>query len=390
MPKRKVIYIIHQLNYGGVQKSILTALDAIDYSENEVTLYVRKNRIDLIGSVNKNVSDIIVNDYPGHYYRKPYAAWLSLLLKIYGLLHIDISRIKKKLDKYIIECHMNYEKKKYFSDGKKYDVAISYIQGYNALFTDRCVNADRKIMFYHGSTDETHEIHEEVFPHFDKIVGVNSGVRDVLKGLYPDFADKITYLENYVDADTVRKKSEEFTVDAPSGKTVLCTCGRFTKVKGFDIAVDAAKILKVKGIPFVWYFVGDGPERKALIKQISENGLKDDIIITGMKDNPYPYIKACDIYIQPSREESYGLTIAEAIALSRPVISTNTVGGLLLLNDGLYGLLADISSVSIADKTEELMLDKALRDSIISRIDKTDWSAECERYKADWKELLKG
>ena len=389
MIKRKVLFVVHQLNFGGVQKALLTALDAIDYPENDVTLYVRKNRIDLIDSVNENVSEIIVNDDPGHYYKKPYAIMLLSLIKVCGLLKGDVSGIKKKLDRYIVECHMKYEKKKYFSDGKKYDVAISYIQGYNALFTDKCVNADRKIMFFHGSTDETHEIHEDVFPHFDKIVGVNSGVRDVLCGLYPEFADKITYLENYVDAELVRKRSEEYTVDAPQDKTVLCTCGRFTRVKGFDIAVDAAAMLKEHGVPFVWYFVGDGPERESLLRQIAEYGLDDSIIVTGMRDNPYPYMKACDIYVQPSREEAHPLAIIEAKILCKPVVSTNTVAGKALVQENINGMLTQFDGRSLAQTVSDLVYDNITCESIKNNLARWDYTQELLVYRKKWSDLLK-
>ena len=61
MKKRKVFIAIHQLNLGGAQKALISALNAIDYAENEVTLYVRKDRLDLLSQVNRNVSNIIIN-----------------------------------------------------------------------------------------------------------------------------------------------------------------------------------------------------------------------------------------------------------------------------------------------------------------------------------------
>ena len=63
MQKKKILFVIHQLNYGGVQKALLSALNAVDYSENEVTLYVRKNHVDLLDNVNSNVSKIIINQF---------------------------------------------------------------------------------------------------------------------------------------------------------------------------------------------------------------------------------------------------------------------------------------------------------------------------------------
>ena len=84
-----------------------------------------------------------------------------------------------------------------------------------------------------------------------------------------------------------------------------------------EILKDLQLIVKEKNIDFGWYFVGDGPERTKLENKITEYGLMNNIIITGMQENPYSYIGACDIYVQPSYEESFGLTIKEAQILCR-------------------------------------------------------------------------
>ena len=167
--KRKVLIAVHQLNIGGVQKSLIPALDAIDYDENEVTLYIRKNRLDLLPLVNKNVSKIIVNNDTTNHYRKPYAVYLQFKLKLFKLLNKPTCEIQDKLNQYILSQRMRYEKKHYFSDGIKYDVAVSYIQSYTAKFLCDNIDAKRKIMFYRGSTDEHHEMHSIIMEKFDKI-----------------------------------------------------------------------------------------------------------------------------------------------------------------------------------------------------------------------------
>ena len=141
--KCKVLFVIHQLNLGGVQKALISALNALDYSENEVTLYVRKNRMDLLPQVNRNVSKIIINQDTTKYYRKPHALWLQLLLKIN-----NSQKTKQRLNDYIVSSQMKYEKEHYFSDDVEYDLAVSYIQSYTAKFVDENVKAKRKVMFY--------------------------------------------------------------------------------------------------------------------------------------------------------------------------------------------------------------------------------------------------
>lgn len=391
MEKRNILFVIHQMNYGGVQKAALSALNAINYSENEVTLYVRKNRLQLLPQVNKNVSRIIVNQDATHYYRKPYMVYLLICKYLFKLLRRKNREevTQKKIVKYLNDSQMNYEKSHYFNNGEEYDIAISYIQGYTSKFVADYIQAKKKIMFYHDSTDSVHEIHEKIMPLFDSIVGVNAGVQKVLEGLYPAFAHKMTFVENYVDADEVRKKSKDFLVDRSEGKTILCSCGRLTPVKGFDLAVEAAKILKDTNIEFFWYFVGDGPERTKLEQMIQAYGLDGNIQITGMQDNPYPYMEACDIYVQPSYEESFGLTIAEAKILNKAIVTTKTVGGLIQIQQEINGLLCDIESTSMAKAIIRYKNENELRNIIVDRLENSNYREEYKKVCLQWEDLLK-
>lgn len=388
MVKRKVLIAIHQLNLGGAQKAMISALNVIDYSENDVTLYVRKDRLDLLPLVNKNVSRIIINENPTNYNHKPYILWFYLRTKICDLLHKDHSILDSKAKGYIVEKQFEYEKKHYFSNSENYDIAVSYIQGYTAAFVAENVNAKKKVMFYHDSTDSLHELHNEVIEHYDKIFCVSKGAQKAVQGFYPQFADKIECLENYVDADKVRTEAEKFTPDYPKDKLILCSCGRITSVKGFDLAVGAADILRNKGLDFKWYFVGDGVDRPKIEALIAEKNLQDFIEITGLQDNPYPYIKHCDIYVQPSYEEAQGLTIIEAQILCKPIVSTATVGGVSIINDGLTGMISRIDSQSITYKVYQLINDDVLKEKIKSELQKIDYQDDYKRFCGQWRELL--
>lgn len=383
--KRRVLFVVHQLNLGGVQKALISALNALDYSKIEVTLYVRNNRTNLLPQVNRNVSRIIINQDSTKYYRKPYAVWLQLLIKISNSL-----KTKQKLDDYIVSSRVKYEKEHYFSDDVEYDLAVSYIQSYTAKFVDENVKAKRKVMFYHGSTDEFHEVNEKASQHFEQIYCVSKGAQKAVQGFYPQYADKIDCLENYVDAESVRQKANEFVPNYPKDKLILCSCGRITPVKGYDLAVGAAEILKKSGLDFKWYFVGDGADRLKIELLISEKQLDDYFEITGLQDNPYPYIKNCDIYVQPSYEEAHPLSIIEAQILGKPIISTATVGGQSIINDGENGVIADMNSESIAQKISLIYQDKALQKTIQNNLAKIDYIKDYQRFRNDWKKLLEG
>ena len=388
MAKRRVLIAVHQLNIGGVQKAVLSVLNAINYSENDVTLYIRKDRVDLLSLVNKNVSRIIVNKDKTKYYRKPYAVYLQVMLKLCSLLKKDKSAVQKKLNNYIISQQMKYEKEHYFSDDKEYDVVVSYIQSHTAKFVCDNVNAKKKVVFYHGSTDEFQDVNEYVMERVNKVYCVSYGAMQAIKGFYPQFADKIDYVENFVDYKRIRQDAKAFVPPYKKDRLNLCTCGRMTNVKGYDLAAKAAKILKDSGLSFEWYFVGDGVERAKIEQMIGENDLSDNIVITGIVDNPYAYIKSTDIYAQPSYEESYGLAIVEAMIVGAAVVSTATVGAQDVVTDGVDGVLSDISAESLAEKIKMLVKDKDLQNKIRENLSKKDYEEDYRIFCDKWKKLL--
>lgn len=392
MQKRKVLFVVHQLNYGGVQKAILSALDAIDYSKNEVTLYVRKNRVQLLPNVNKNVSHIIINEDRTKYYRKPYMLYLMVLERISKLIKKDKweKDIHQSIVTYLNESQMKYEKEHYFNSGEEYDIAISYIQGYTSQFVAEYVNAKKKYMFYHSSIDERHELHEKIMPYFESVIAVNEENSNLLKRLYPALANKFIFIDNYVDAAGIRDRAEEVEFERKQNEILLCTCGRLSTEKGFDLAVQAARILKEKGLSFYWYFVGDGAERTKLENEIRESNLEDYIEITGMQDNPYKYINGCDIYVQPSYEESFGLTIAEAKILCKPVVSTKTVGALGQMTQQEDGILTGISAEEIAEGILKFIDDNELKEKVIDNLKRIDYTEKFREYQKQWERLLEG
>ncbi len=387
MNKQKLVFVIPHLTIGGVQKSLISALKVIDYDKYDVTLYLRKNRTELLPFIDERVT-VIINKNPNRYYRKPFALVLQLrmmLAKLFGKKD-KAKALNDILEEKIRQKAMEYERKTYFASAH-YDVAVAYVQGYVALFVDRCIDADKKIIFYHTSTNENPELNGRIINSFAAIGALHSQQKSLIEEWYPDTKGKTVVVENYTDKEILVSQSKEFSLPE-TDKTVICSCGRFAPVKGFDLAVNAAKKLKDGGADFIWYFVGDGPERSKLESTIAEYGLNDSIVITGMQKNPYPYMAACDIYVQPSYEEAMPVTILEAHRLGRPVISTATVGGKKLVESGKNGVVCEISAESLAESITALLGDKEKCNAIINNLKKTDYSQEFEKYKEQWQALL--
>lgn len=388
--KESLLIVAHHLTIGGVQKSLISALNFLDYDKYDVTLYLRKNRTTLLPFVNKHVN-VIINEDKNKYYRKPYAVFLQIIIIIFSLLKlVDLKgSFDKKLADIIRRWSMEYEYNSYFKN-RLFDKAISYVQGYEVQFVDEYIDAKEKYMFFHTSTDEIHDVHQKALPNFKRIAALHNEQAELIKKWYPEISDRIIIVENFVNRDFITEQSKEYQIPNNSDRIVLCSCGRFSPVKGFDLAIKSAKLLKEKGYNFIWYFVGDGPDREKLYKMISEYKLTDEIVITGMKENPYPYIASCDLYVQPSYEEALGLTIVESLKLGVPVVSTATVGGNKLIVNNKNGLLAEISAESVTEKIIELISDKELRDTIAFYLKSIDYFEEIEKYKDQLINLLEG
>ncbi len=390
MKKKSLLIVAHHLTIGGVQKSLISALKALDYDEYDVTLYLRKNRTELLKYVDERVR-VIVNEDDTHYYRKPYAIKLQAEISVAKALRLydKVERLEEKLADMIREDSMQYEKKRYFSSNR-YDIAVAYVQGYTALFVSDFIKADEKIIFYHTSTDDLHSLHKKILPCFNKIAALHDEQKALIAKWYPRESSKLRIVENYIDKELIFNESKKKTVERKGNSLLLCSCGRFASVKGFDLAVEAAKILKGKGIDFTWYFVGDGPDRGKIEDKIYTYNLHKKIILTGMKKNPYPYIASCDIYVQPSYEEAMTLTILEAHRLSRPVISTKTVGGMKLVKNGENGLLCNIDAESVANAILALYKNKDAYEKMVESLKESDYSFEFSKYQQQWKALLEG
>lgn len=384
---KKVLFVANHLTVGGIQKSLISALNSIDYNTNEVTLYIRKKRLDLLPYVNKNVN-IVINEDKVHYYRLAYSMFLQFLIFICNILKLKekVSLLTARLSEYVMFSMFENEKKNYFSD-IEYDVAISYWQGYNTLFVDKYIKAKRKIMFYQVSTDELHDIHQMTMPNYDAIVVEHKDIEKSLYSWYKNIDNKIVVLENYTNPQLIKDMSSEFKIKKDH-RITLCTCARFSPVKGIDLAVKSAKLLKDTGIAFLWYFVGDGPTRPEIEKLIEQYNLDDYIVLTGMQKNPYPYLGASDIYVQPSYEEALSIAMLEAQIFCLPIVSTKTAGGIAMVDEGKTGCLADINPEALAASLEKMITNSDARAEMKINLARVDYSSEKTRYFNDWCNLL--
>lgn len=350
MGKKKVLFITPSLCQGGLEHSLITMLSLLDEKKYEMYLYTYGEDLSLLPLVPQYVH--FKNDLLDKHYNRNLKALRLLSGEKFFSKVGKKERAERYTDKrkdFIHRQKVNQIKNAY--NNLQFDVVIGNSIGMTSE-TAAVVNAKKRYVFFRSSVDLHHEMNVELFPKYDGIIAVSKGVKDMLCKSYDDVEDKVIVLENYVDAEQIIAKANERLEevdDKLKDRLVISTCGRFSQEKGFDLAVECAHILKDKGYDFLWYFIGDGAQREMLEQLIERYDLISNIRITGYTENPFPYIKCCDVYVQPSYHESYGRTIKEAIILGKPIVSTDTVGGHTLLDNNNYGEIVDFLPEAIAD-----------------------------------------
>lgn len=255
----------------------------------------------------------------------------------------------------------------------RYNVAIAYCQvGFTPHYVIDKVTADEKYLFYHhGSYDANffeHLIDKIYYRAYDGIIAMSKTSATMMKQSFPECMTKIYSCSPLFNPNTIMElsKVDKSHVDKYRDEVpTLVTVARLSKEKGILKALKAATFLKNKGLKFRWLFIGGGSDEIAFKEYINNNNLESYCILTGRKENPYPYMSVATLYIQPSDVESYGITIREAAIFNLPIIVSNIpafceasleINNLQFtsnepqeLANKIYGILTDIEGLENGD-----------------------------------------
>ena len=391
--KQKLLFVIESLNCAGAEKSLTTLLNLIDYSKYKVDLQLFSITGEFLELVPKEVNILSQLEY-FEFCRKSMS---SCIKKIYSINTIKkvLSRIcysvklriKKgnNSDKAVMfwsACKGRFEK-----SSKQYDVAIAYAQGTPTFYVADKVNAKKKIAWVntvYRPEGKTKKYNITKYKEFETINCVSDAVADLFRKDFPEFENQISVIYDIMDKDFILKMANmksDVKKDMQKAKYELLTIGRLDPNKGYDLAIEAAKILKERQIDFCWYVLGKGEEYDKINEAIKYNNLEKNFILLGVRSNPYPYILQSDIYIQTSRFEGFGLAIAEARMLNIPVISTNFEAVYHQTVHEQNGLITDMDGKDIADAIIKLVNDHELYNKIVSNLEKEEKGNSSELNK---------
>lgn len=370
--KKKILIYEYSMEIGGIEKSLLGLLETIDYSKYEVDLFIMKHIGELIDYIPKEVN--ILNEDP--YARVTGVPIKNLLFQgdIYAFLVRMYSKIEEICQR-IRGCQVSGEYlsqityplliKKFKKLEKEYDLAISFYWPHYYVLNN--VRAKKKVGWIHTDYSKIKpDIEKEIkmWKQLDKIVAVSDKSKETFLEVMnkKELSEKTMVIENILPEKLIKQQAlEKVELIRSKNQIVLLSIGRYDEAKNFDNVPEICSKIIEKKIDVIWYIIGYGKNEQIIKDNIKKYNMQDHVILLGKKENPYPYIKECDIYVQPSRYEGKAVTVREAQMFCKPVVITRFLSSESQLKDGKDGIIVPMDNEGCAEGIVNLIKNKDMQ-----------------------------
>lgn len=320
--KRSILFCIESLTGGGAEKVLIEILKNIDHQRYSIDL-------------------LVLYGYGVYFESIPeYVNWYTL--KNAG------NNLQKSFD--IEVAFLEGDATRYIADRKSEAKKIAW------------VHIDLLTMHWTKKSFKSHEHEESCYSQMDKIIFVSDQVKSQFNLLFPNLKTEQQVIYNLIDRDNIILQANSDYVK--KRKLTLCSIGRLVPQKGYIRLIPILDELKKKGIDFDFWIIGEGHQKQELEKLIEEHSLADTVFLMGFKKNPYPYLKAVDIFVLASFAEGFSLALCEAICLGKPVLVTQVSGADEILDNGKSGLIAQQDTLSIYKGLKKLIMEKGYREEL--------------------------
>ncbi len=391
--KKSLLIVSHALELGGAERSLIGLLDALDPEIWDVDLFLLRHEGELMDMIPDHVN--LLPAVPAYtVLARPMKDTLKeghVLLTAARLAgKIAASRYAKKHHHTESVVSLEYSHKftcpfmPKIQPEKEYDLAISFLTPH--YFVARKVTAKKKIAWIH--TDYTRiqlNVASEtaMWDAYDYIASISDAVTEGFLQVFPGLKDKIVLIENILPEKLIRKQAAEPIGDMmrANDERILLSVGRFTNAKNFDNVPWICKRILEAGLNVRWYLIGYGGDEALIRRNIQDAGMEEHVIILGKRANPYPYIAACDLYVQPSRYEGKCVTVREAQMLGKPVVITRYATSSSQLEDGVDGMIVPMDNEGCAKEIAELLYNSARMDRFVRCCRERVFSNVCEISK---------
>ena len=383
MEKKKVAVLLPWLKMGGTNKIALNFMKELS-QYCEVTLILSQNCGELLEALPNNIHLIVdqMDDFKTILKRD--LKKLRLIYVLRDLLYyVTIKLGKDSIDnyKYLVNRHS------YICD-TEFDCAISY----HGQSPERLLNllyrihSKKIVAWIHGemsfSPDKCKRM-EKYYNQLNHFFFVSNPTLESFAKAIPFDETKATVYYNPIDKAEIIQKSKETYVPVFSEDYVnLLTVGRVSSEKGQDMIPAITRRLLDEGHKVRWYIVGDGDMYQEIEKRIKDEQVENSVFLLGIKTNPYCYMKACDIYVQPSYTEGYSTTICEAGMLGKAIVGTKPSGGIRdQITDGIDGFIVDATIEGLTEGIQVLLNNTELKQQFETKIQEKNFEGKGEIQK---------
>lgn len=385
MEKKKDILVVFTgpMELGGIERSLLGLLDLIDYNEYNVDLFLYAHHGPLMYLINENVN-VLPEEKELAYLRESIGTKLKNRAYYSAYMRCKDAVISKFTHINHDEMWAEIMRKKVKPIKKHYDLALGFFRPFDLI--DEKIYADIKVGWIHtdySSAGEDLELLRKDYAKMDYIVGVSDQTARTFIELFPELESKVIISENILSESFMKSEADKLDVsnEMDDSCVKLLSIGRFCEQKNFDNVPEIASIIKSKGLEFKWYIIGYGADENLIKSKIAQYNMEDTVIILGKKENPYPYIKACDIYVQPSRYEGKCVAVREAQILNKPVIITDYPSANSQVTNGFDGVIVPMDNQKCAEGIFNVLNNGKLQKELIANTKITDYSNSKEIEK---------
>lgn len=381
------------MEIGGAEKALLGLLENIDTTKYEVDLFLMRHSGELMKYIPSNINllpeisqyaDLAVpigNVLKKGHFKIAYGRYKGKKAAVRRVSELGLGDNDVAIE-YSHKYTAKYMPK--ISD-KEYDLAISFLTPH--YFVTQKVNAKKKVAWIHTDYSRVEMDRESqlvMYSNYDKIASISDKAAEKFVRIFPSLKDKVITIQNILPEKYINKITDEFTVEneiSNDGSIKLLSIGRFCTAKNFDNIPEICKLIRNQGVNIKWYIIGYGGDEQLIKDKIAEFNMQDYVIVLGKKENPYPYIKACDIYIQPSRYEGKCVAVCEAQILNKPVIITNYATSASQLTDGYDGVIVPMDNQDCAEGIIQLLNNKELMHRLSENTKTVDYANSKEVEK---------
>lgn len=388
--KPHIFIAIHYMHLGGAETSLIGLLQALDPQNVDVDLFVYSHEGEMMKLIPSYIN-LLPENPTWSMFEKP----LKEVLKK-GYLRMFFARMWAKfrmwnyvrknnpMDSSALLGYVGEEVNKILPDLHhlgQYDLAISFLTPHNFVLDH--VTAKKKICWIHTDytrIDVNAALELPVWSAYNQIISISDDVTKTFLQIFPSLKDKIVVIENILSPEFVRQRAElmsrqELALEMPMNDDYLnlLTIGRFSPPKKLEEVPAICRSIVEAGVNVRWYIIGYGGSDDYIRREIEREEMQERVFLLGKKENPYPYIKACDWYVQPSRYEGKSVVVREAQMLCKPVIVTNYPTAPSQIQQGVDGVIVPMDIPGCVAQIVETLKNEELKCSIVEYLRTHDY-----------------